>query len=72
MGAEMILRKGLGKQEERQEEGACGQKRNESNLIFFSLFFSCTFFFNLFSLSLPMLKVEVEQKGKRTVTNANP
>ena len=48
----------------RKEKGACCQKRNESNLIFF--------FFNLFSLSLPMLKVEVEQKGKRTVTNANP
>lgn len=40
------------------------KKRKQFNL-FFSLF-SCTFFFNLFSLSLPMLKVEVEQKGKRT------
>lgn len=57
----------------RKEKGACCQKRNESNLIFFfSLFFLHIFFFNLFSLSLPMLKVEVEQKGKRTVTNANP
>lgn len=47
------------------------KKQKQFNLFFFS-FFSCTFFFNLFSLSLPMLKVEVEQKGKRTVTNANP
>lgn len=52
MGAEMMLRKGLGKQEERQEEGACGQKRNESNLIFFSLFFFLHIFFQfVFSLS---------------------
>lgn len=48
------------------------KKRKQFNLFFFFSFFLAHFFFNLFSLSLPMLKVEVEQKGKRTVTNANP
>lgn len=52
--------------------GVWPEKKQKQFNLFFSLFFSCTFFFNLFSLSLPMLKVEVEQKGKRTVTNANP
>lgn len=74
MGAGLTpLRLGVGEPGVRKErrKGACCQrkKRRQFNLFFF---FFLTVFFSICFLSLPMLKVEVEQKGKRTVTNANP